>query len=220
MVSLYEHLRAVQGRGRIGHLPFAAAVSSSDAVKIIHQSLVWDTLPGIKGFPLGDLLIAFKHMESTDIRDKVYGLLGLVDDDELQSLGFFADYSKSGMELYASMLRSIQGYHHLQRKEFDKFASLLQHILRLSSSEKLVEIETQKIIHQSEACTSPTSQLNSSEDASDRRVVVSTGIGNGRLFPELSYLQSLSSDSDEMVQAIQKRGHQVGHTPSVIPNRD
>lgn len=142
MFSLYEHLQAVQGQGQIEHLPFAAAVNSSDAVKIIHQRLLWDTLPDLRGFSLSDLLITFKDMESTDIRDKVYGLLGLVDDDELQSLGFFADYSKSRIELYASMLRSIQGHHHLQGKEFDKFASLLQHILRLSSSEMLVEIET------------------------------------------------------------------------------
>jgi hypothetical protein len=45
-------------------------------------------------FPLYDLLQTYKHMKSADVRDKVYGLLGLVQGNVLDELQLAADYSK------------------------------------------------------------------------------------------------------------------------------
>ncbi|EWG53378.1 hypothetical protein FVEG_11822 [Fusarium verticillioides 7600] len=56
-----------------------------------------------KGSKLMDVLVRFREMESTDPRDKIYGLLGLVTEDH----GINADYMASVPELYQQATVSL-----------------------------------------------------------------------------------------------------------------
>jgi len=49
---------------------------------------------------LYELMKTYKHMECTDVRDKVYGLLGLAATGGCLELRISADYSKSASEIY------------------------------------------------------------------------------------------------------------------------
>jgi hypothetical protein len=54
-----------------------------------------------KSFKLSNLLWSFKNRSATDPRDKIYGLLGLLSDHEVQ-----VDYSKSSKDIYVSFFSS------------------------------------------------------------------------------------------------------------------
>jgi hypothetical protein len=55
----------------------------------------------------------FHHLEVTDPRDKIYGLLGLVADRELQELGLKPDYTQSCREVYTNVAAALLRQGHL-----------------------------------------------------------------------------------------------------------
>lgn len=59
--------------------------------------------------PLGDALILGRSFQSTDPRDKVYGLLGIIGDEFPNSLT--PDYNKPAAELYIDTMRHLLSHH-------------------------------------------------------------------------------------------------------------
>jgi hypothetical protein len=55
----------------------------------------------------------FQHFDATDPRDKIYGLLGLVDDKELQELGLKPNYTQSCREIYTNVAAALLRQGHL-----------------------------------------------------------------------------------------------------------
>jgi hypothetical protein len=83
---------------------------SSDASRIIRHRQTWENRSRKwKGHSFRDLFVTFHDMESTDILDKVYGLLGLRSKfSEKAGKIIYADYSKSPKEVYIDVLRATQ----------------------------------------------------------------------------------------------------------------
>ncbi|OBR05707.1 heterokaryon incompatibility protein [Colletotrichum higginsianum IMI 349063] len=74
------------------------------------EGLSWDTAysmfdtDGLSESSLLDILVTFRDFDATDPRDKVYGLLGLVGEENLK--GFRGvDYGKSVVDVYADVVR-------------------------------------------------------------------------------------------------------------------
>jgi hypothetical protein len=70
----------------------------SAAAIIIEQRIDKET--GVTSPSLTELIQTHYRMESTDVRDKVYGLLGLAKDVGLPEIHITAYYSKSALEIY------------------------------------------------------------------------------------------------------------------------
>jgi hypothetical protein len=102
-------------------------------------------------FPLDDLIERYKHMESTDARDKVYGLLGLVQYDELEKLGLSADYSKSPLEIYDRLLQASYYHSGWEFPRVTQFSILLQDTMRLSHLGHRLELKLVEISNEEES---------------------------------------------------------------------
>ncbi|CAF3511544.1 unnamed protein product [Fusarium graminearum] len=74
-----------------------------DRIKLIEDQRRLFSKPGLVDSKLMDVLTRFREVESTDPRDRIYGLLGLVTDDH----GIHADYTKSVQDLYRETTISL-----------------------------------------------------------------------------------------------------------------
>ena len=149
--NLFERLNEILADGRIEHHPHANAILDSDASRITQQKYAWRSLQSESrlGFSLKHLLETYHDMECTDIRDKVYSLLGLVHtkDPMAMSMTVQADYSKSTAELYMEVLHSVfadQEIHSV--KDRMQFIGLLRGALKLSPSDVKLISETAKFL--------------------------------------------------------------------------
>lgn len=93
--NLYKKLKAIELRGWIAHYEFAARVLGSFASVMVWQRAHWRH-PETPAPRLRTLLEVFQDWQCSDIRDKVFGLLGLVNPD----VDIAIDYSKSVEEIY------------------------------------------------------------------------------------------------------------------------
>lgn len=125
---------------------------SSDAGPIIHEKRKWEALPAL---PITQLLQAFQDMESTDIRDRVYGLLGLstsaaqtiIKRDELLEVDDFPSKEK----LYANVLGAACNPEHFPNAKAQQyFLQLLQQMLRVNPANSFIMSETHKCLVSSE----------------------------------------------------------------------
>ena len=104
-----------------------------------------------KRLELQELLETHQNTECTDIRDKVFGFLGLTSAPGQPPI-FLADYSKSVNEVYDQTLRYLylcsrgSDGRLLNPSLFRKFAVLLQHSLKLSHLEDLAEDKITRIL--------------------------------------------------------------------------
>lgn len=115
---------------RLEHHPFAAQVKSSYATSIVKQRSDLQNKADV-GLTLNDLIERYKHMESTDVRDKVYDLLGLVQDSEMEELSIIADYSKSPIEVCGQLLEARYSHSGWELARLREFAKSLQETMRL-----------------------------------------------------------------------------------------
>lgn len=85
--------------------------------------------------PLEKLLEMFQNLECSDIRDKVYALLGLTRRGDLSDQQHvIADYSKKPEEVYVDVLRAVIRLGDLETtQDKKKFSGLLQQGLKLCS---------------------------------------------------------------------------------------
>jgi hypothetical protein len=110
-----------------GTLPF-------DAVRQMKTDYsMWRIRGGYLSFK--DLLFRFRHHSSTDPRDMVYGILGLVDlesdPDWLEEVRF-ADYSLSVVQLYEKLLRCWHPYHDETNGSIHAFADGMRRALDIN----------------------------------------------------------------------------------------
>ncbi|PMD31544.1 HET-domain-containing protein [Hyaloscypha variabilis F] len=84
-------------------------LQESMAAVIIHQRIRKET--EVTSPPLTELIQTHERMESTDVRDKVYGLLGLAKDIGLPEIHITADYSKSALEIYWDFVDDCREQH-------------------------------------------------------------------------------------------------------------
>lgn len=131
---LYEQLQNVYYYGRMEHIPFAWPVFKSAALRIVSKRLEWQSLPlGRIGLPIEDVLEDFADMESTELKDKVYALLGIMQPFVPDSsIGIPIDYLKTTTGVYRDVLRYIF-YHKegLGIPEKQRFKKLLRRSLGL-----------------------------------------------------------------------------------------
>ena len=139
----------INGHEHIANHPFEDEIYASPAIRVSTMRLGWQALPeNAKGFPLASLLISLKDMGCADERDQMYGILGLIHEDEYRALGISVDYSISVVELYVNTLRSFSRCKPWNRAAFDKLAVRLMGKLKLSTLDMSVDNETQKILDQ------------------------------------------------------------------------
>lgn len=128
-------LKGIEERGRIEHYQYAANIIESPASLIIKQRRSWKELPqGKRALPLKGLLEQYCNQKSTDVRDKVFALLGLTDHSrpEANKHQIQVDYSKSVEDIYAAVLQSLYLSGQLGTRD-EIFKSILRQALRLDS---------------------------------------------------------------------------------------
>lgn len=86
-------------------------------------------------------------MDATDVRDKVFGILGLTIPSELSTLGIRADYSKTTEEVYRQVINACSWHYSMAKFDLDngikitgagfdsiKFADILADSLKIPPS--------------------------------------------------------------------------------------
>ena len=136
--SLHMGLQDLLIKRRIDRFLHTRVVFESRAIKILRVGE--DMRYGSPHAKLQNLLATFRNMESTDSRDKVYGLLGLVNNatdgaqyDHSEVLPI--DYSKSTTEVFADTLQFLDSYYSPSSIEAKaKFVNILGNSLNLVAS--------------------------------------------------------------------------------------
>ena len=149
MDQVIKKLQRVVTNGRIEHHPYAAAVLESYAGQMFEHKTMWENLPAaFRVVPLERLLEMFQNLECSDIRDKVYALLGLTGRGDLSGQQHvIADYSKKLEEVYVDVLRAVIQLGDLETtQDKKKFSKILQQSLKLCSSNSFIESETRLVI--------------------------------------------------------------------------
>lgn len=78
-------------------------ISKCTGSVMIAQKILWDSLPkNDQHLPLSDLLMTYGRHKSSDIRDRVYALLGLASENSVQ-----ANYNLSVEDIYIEVLKAI-----------------------------------------------------------------------------------------------------------------
>lgn len=153
MEGFYKAINEIED-SRIHHHRLALQIQSSFAMRLCFQKQVWDNLPSTdRRLELFDLMAANHDFECTDIRDRVFGFLGLtLSRDDSDSL--MPDYSISVDELYSRTLRYFNnrlehsGSILAEGYELRKHAHLLRRILKLNRAESLVDKEVNLLLLQ------------------------------------------------------------------------
>ncbi|KAN0122858.1 hypothetical protein V8E51_001184 [Hyaloscypha variabilis] len=131
---LQELLQNIQNYGRMEHIPFAWPVFGSAALRIVSKSSAWKLLPlETNGLPIEDVLEDFADMESTELKDKVYALLGIIQPFEDCS-SILIDYSKTTAAIYRDVLRHV--FYHNENLDVpakQRFKKLLKKSLGLGA---------------------------------------------------------------------------------------
>jgi hypothetical protein len=105
------------------HQPYAAAVLDSDAARMISCKTLWTDLQFVEtAEALEYLLTIYRDMECTEIRDRVYGFLGLLDflTPEEDDFSITIDYSMSVTEVFTEVYQRLEN----ARKMADTKSSL------------------------------------------------------------------------------------------------
>jgi hypothetical protein len=137
---------------RLHQHPSAIPIKASDACRLHCERNLWHDLPiSGKGLELYELLNAHQNAECTDIRDRLFGLLGLTASTGTAS-PIAVNYLLSVRELYTQTLKHINHKFstahgkQLDRAELKKHATFLQRLFKLDYVDNLVEEEVNKIM--------------------------------------------------------------------------
>ncbi|KAF8855784.1 HET-domain-containing protein [Acephala macrosclerotiorum] len=133
--QIFQKLRRVDGRGHTVHHQNAAAVLDSPAAVIVKAKSVWHG----ERVPLLSLLITYRDLQSTEVRDRVIGLLGLKTSsgsrDENLSVSL-VDYSISLTDFFWRVLTRIwEDSCPNDRREMSRAAEILKDTLKVYVSE-------------------------------------------------------------------------------------
>lgn len=147
----FNNLELIAKRGRIEHHQYVANVLASPCGTTIEQKKSWECLPlETQAFSLKYLLEKCHNHRSTDVRDKIYALLGLTDLIDPSKPHIYVDYSRSVEDIYRDVLQCMHDSSQLgTMEETLGFISILQHSLRLDSSSERVKLETNRVINRS-----------------------------------------------------------------------
>lgn len=96
---IVEKLKTIADKGRIEHHQHALEVLASPAYLIIEAKSAWDGHP----IPLKSLLTTYRNLQSTDIRNKMSGLLGLAS----ITTSVVVNYSLHPTEIFLCVLKSV-----------------------------------------------------------------------------------------------------------------
>jgi hypothetical protein len=130
--QIFQKLRKIEGSGHIVHHQSATAVLASPARVIIEAKSVWVG----QRRPLLSLLTTYQNQKSTDIRDKVIGLLSLASD----SGPMLVDYSLSAERFFWRVLECVWASECLEdRTEMIRVAGILKDTLKVYVSEEDLE---------------------------------------------------------------------------------
>jgi len=140
--TLLDKIKDVETRGRIQHNPYTAAVAASDAMRIVDSKRKWLSLTfDDKASALVYLLEIYCDMESSEIRDKVYGFLGLVQGVALQDVNeIIPDYSLPPQGVFSEAYQRLQmSPKFAGRKAKEDLIELLRDTLRITHSDAVIE---------------------------------------------------------------------------------
>ena len=131
-LTLHRQLQGAHDFGRMEHIPFAWPVFGSAAMRIISKRAAWTSVPPeARGLPIEEVLEEFADMESTEVKDKVYALLGIIQPFADGST-IAVDYSKSTAGIYREVLRLVTYQReHLDLPGKQRFKKLLKRVLGL-----------------------------------------------------------------------------------------
>ncbi|KAE9366371.1 HET-domain-containing protein [Stipitochalara longipes BDJ] len=123
--KLYGKLKILEMKSWISHHEYAGQILDSSASVMVWQRAHWRH-PETPTPSLETLLEVFQDWKCSDVRDKVYGLLGMVD----QATAFAVDYSKSAAELYDELRTRELKHRSADGNEYLQFCSLLREVLK------------------------------------------------------------------------------------------
>ena len=113
-------LMKIRDTGWFAHHPYASQVIQSTASTIIWQRAHFRT-PDTPRVPLRILIEVFRDWKCTDIRDKVFALVGLAGTEN----NVTPDYTLSSRQLYVAVLDAL-------RDHDEAFSNLLSQLLGLT----------------------------------------------------------------------------------------
>ena len=220
--QVIKKLQRVAANGRIEHHPYAATVLESYAGQMFEHKTIWENLPAtLRVVPLEKLLEMFQNLECSDIRDKVYALLGLTRRGDLSDQQHvIADYSKKSEEVYTDVLRAVIRLGDLKTtQDKKKFSKLLQQSLKLCSSNSFIESETRLAIEMD----GRTDVLRLDENVYNTHsmgLLLNQSLYNlpqnmntyGQIHLDPAGLQELKSRFNCLLNSIQARWQAVSHT--------
>ncbi|KAK0716116.1 heterokaryon incompatibility protein-domain-containing protein [Lasiosphaeris hirsuta] len=110
-------------------------VMETRGYQLLERKVLWqqNTVPRSR-YTLDFLIEAFYDQRCADVRDKVYGLLGLLTTDDISGGNVVeVDYAKTPLELYEDVLVAVKDSPRLQsQKALDRFSKTLRKALALS----------------------------------------------------------------------------------------
>ena len=108
--GVFEDLRQMAQKTPKEIRPFIMALDQTPAGKVIWAKDTLQNLArGKADITLSTLFTLCRDQECSDIRDKVYGLLGLLTQSERGPRVLLADYSKTPAEVYQAVLTAETG---------------------------------------------------------------------------------------------------------------
>lgn len=134
---------------RIHHHSLAVQIEASDAMKLLYQRNL-RRKGSLRGLDLHKLLETHHDAECTDIRDRIYGLLGLAS-FPANAPSMTADYSVPVRTLYTLTLQHFNDNYFFSVGRvpsiitLQKYAALLQRMFKLDHIDSLVTEELCKI---------------------------------------------------------------------------
>jgi hypothetical protein len=131
--QLINDLQMVQDRGRAMHTPGVSAILESQAAVIIRAKSNWDGAQDLVA-----LLELYRYQQASDIRDKVYGVHGLVHGSQAMAI----DYHIGPEALLTKVIGHIcslkisETYTKRSQKEIYCFGKMMNEVLQTCISEK------------------------------------------------------------------------------------
>lgn len=133
MVSQLTQFQRDDFSGHVSQNLFIARIKSSNAAYIVDIKQRYEQRhdQSKSGLALHELIESFNHMESTDFRNEVCGLLGLVEAAELEVLSINANYSKSAREIHDQLLEAYYCQYRWSISQLRAFSRLLKETMRI-----------------------------------------------------------------------------------------
>lgn len=142
--EVYDHLRTVKKRALELYTPFAHAMLASPAMALVKCKTEWTA----ERPPLRVLIRNYASHESTDIRDKVYALIGIADD----ASDLLVDYNKTTKDVLIHVLRHAserlgngQSQAARRKVELIRLNLALQKVLKVKVTESEVQSNIESI---------------------------------------------------------------------------